>query len=168
MNTAQKYLAENPTIDVVHGTSDGNLFYNISDAKNHAKTLKDDTVETEYQEKKMVEVDTAENEKLLAATGDGCPIAKAEAAAKEKADADAKADADTKAELEAKEKADADAKAELEAKEKADADAKAELEAKEKADVKAKEEADVKAKAEADTKLKGPAVVKAKTTTPKK
>lgn len=82
----KEYLAENPKCDVIHSTSDGNLFYNESDAKNHANTLDDKTVETFNQEKKMVETDSKEDAQLLAATGekveDKLDTAKAEEPAK--------------------------------------------------------------------------------------
>ena len=45
-----EYLKQNPNVDVVHSTTDGNLFFTISDAKNYAKTLKDDAVTTTAQE----------------------------------------------------------------------------------------------------------------------
>ncbi len=47
--TPKKYLAENPKCDVIHSTSDGNLFYAKSDATNHAKSLEDKTVTTTRQ-----------------------------------------------------------------------------------------------------------------------
>ncbi|MFC4262469.1 hypothetical protein ACFOWM_06255 [Ferruginibacter yonginensis] len=49
---AKTYLKENPRCDVIHSTSDGNLFYVHCDAVNHAKTLEDKTVVTERQQPK--------------------------------------------------------------------------------------------------------------------
>jgi outer membrane biosynthesis protein TonB len=66
----KEYLAANPLSDVIHSTSDGQLFYNQSDAQNHANTLVDKTVETFNQEKKMVEAETKVDTALLAATGE--------------------------------------------------------------------------------------------------
>lgn len=43
---AQGLFATNKTLNEVHITSDGTAFYSVSDAKNHARTLKDKTVET--------------------------------------------------------------------------------------------------------------------------
>ena len=66
----KEYLAANPNCDVVHSTSDGTLFYNACDAKSHAQTLDDKTVETFNQEKKMAESNSKEDAKLLAATSE--------------------------------------------------------------------------------------------------
>lgn len=43
---AQGLFASNKTLNEVHITSDGTAFYSASDAKNHARTLKDKTVES--------------------------------------------------------------------------------------------------------------------------
>lgn len=43
---AQGLFASNKTLNEVHITSDGTAFYSASDAKNHARTLKDRTVES--------------------------------------------------------------------------------------------------------------------------
>ena len=60
----------NPNLKEAFVTADGTAFYNNNDAKNHAKTLKDKTVETVYNPKELEVVDAyelTEDEKELEA-----------------------------------------------------------------------------------------------------
>ncbi len=85
----------NPNLEKVHVTSDNTAFYQETDAKNHAKTLKDKTVETVYNPKTLEAVEAEELSK------EDQEVADFEAAEKAKADqgaADEKEAAD-KAEL---------------------------------------------------------------------
>ena len=50
----------NPNLKEAFVTADGTAFYNNNDAKNHAKTLKDKTVETVYNPKELEVVDAYE------------------------------------------------------------------------------------------------------------
>jgi hypothetical protein len=50
----------NPALKKAYITSDGTPFYQETDAKNHAKTLKDKTVEPVYNEKELQVVDEEE------------------------------------------------------------------------------------------------------------
>lgn len=70
----------NPNLEKVHVTSDNTPFYQENDAKNHAKSLKDKTVETVYNPKTL---DVVESEEL---TGEDLEIAEFEAAEKAKAE----------------------------------------------------------------------------------
>jgi hypothetical protein len=47
----------NPDLKKAYITADGTPFYQETDAKNHAKTLKDKSVETVYNEKELQVVD---------------------------------------------------------------------------------------------------------------
>lgn len=111
---SKKYLSDNPTVDVVFETTDGTLFYNKTDAINHAKTLSDNQV-TEARQNATPLVGAAmgdEEAALAAATGDTVntglcaePILEDELAAKIAAEAEQEA-ADAEA---AKAAADAEA-----------------------------------------------------------
>ena len=127
----------NPQLEKVFVTTDGEVFYNDNDAKNHAKKLEDKGVEILFNTK-FLEVVDQEN-----VSDDDNALAEFEADAKAKADADAKDEADAKV------KADADAKVKTDA----DAKEKAETDAKEKADADAKDDADAKEKAESEKKV---------------
>ena len=63
---AKKYLADNPKCDVIHSTTDGNLFYVKGDAVNHAKTLKDATVTTFERTEKVASDDNTNDGKTAA------------------------------------------------------------------------------------------------------
>ena len=102
---------QNPNLQKVYTTSDGECFYAENDAKNHAKNLKNKTVEPVYNEK-FLEVEGAEE-----LTADDQEMADFEAAEKEakaiaNEEAKAIADAESKgiADEEAKAIADAEAK----------------------------------------------------------
>lgn len=71
---------QNPSLEKVYCTSDGTPFYQENDAKNHAKTLKDKSVETVYNENLLEVVD---DEELI---GEDLEIAEFEAAEKAKAE----------------------------------------------------------------------------------
>ena len=73
----------NPNLEKVHVTSDNTPFYQENDAKNHAKSLKDKTVETVYNEKFLEVVGTEE------LTGEDKEMAEFEAAEKEREDQEA-------------------------------------------------------------------------------
>ncbi|MDN3671691.1 hypothetical protein QWY99_01245 [Flavobacterium branchiarum] len=65
-----KIFESNPDLKKAFITSDGTPFYQENDAKNHAKTLKDKTVEPVYNEKELQVVDAedlTEAEKEMAA-----------------------------------------------------------------------------------------------------
>ena len=96
----------NPHLEKVFVTTDGEVFYNDNDAKNHAKTLEDKGVEILFNTK-FLEVVDDEN-----VSEDDSTLAEFEADAKAKVDAKAKAETDAKAKTDAdtKVKADADAK----------------------------------------------------------
>jgi len=49
----QKIFKSHPNLEKAYITSDGTPFYQESDAKNHAKTLKDKSVEPIYNEKEL-------------------------------------------------------------------------------------------------------------------
>lgn len=51
---------QNPSLEKVYCTSDGTPFYQENDAKNHAKTLDNKTVETVYNESLLEVVDSEE------------------------------------------------------------------------------------------------------------
>ena len=51
---------QHPNLEKVYVTSDGTAFYQENDAKNHAKSLKDKTVEIVYNENLLEVVDSEE------------------------------------------------------------------------------------------------------------
>jgi hypothetical protein len=55
-----KIFETNPDLKKAYITSDGTPFYQDTDAKNHAKTLKDKTVEPVFNEKELQVVDEEE------------------------------------------------------------------------------------------------------------
>lgn len=55
-----KIFETNPDLKKAYITSDGTPFYQETDAKNHAKTLKDKTVEPVFNEKELQVVDEEE------------------------------------------------------------------------------------------------------------
>jgi hypothetical protein len=54
----------NPNLEKVHVTSDNTPFYQENDAKNHAKCLKDKTVETVYNPKSLEQKEADDKAKL--------------------------------------------------------------------------------------------------------
>lgn len=78
----------NPNLKEVHMTSDGQCFYNEYDAKMHAKTLKDKTVELVVNPNQLEVIVEDEDEDEQEAK------AKAEAEAKAEQEAEAKAKAE--------------------------------------------------------------------------
>lgn len=85
----------NPNLEKVHVTSDNTPFYQENDAKNHAKNLKDKSVETVYNPKSLEVVESEELSK------EDQELAEFEAAekAKEEQEAAAEKEADAKAKL---------------------------------------------------------------------
>ena len=59
-----KIFESNPNLKEVHMTSDGQSFYNDNDAKMHAKTLKDNSVELVMNPKFIAEMEVVDEEKL--------------------------------------------------------------------------------------------------------
>lgn len=57
---SQEIFKTNPDLKRAYITSDGTPFYQENDAKNHAKTLKDKSVEPIYNEKELQVVDAEE------------------------------------------------------------------------------------------------------------
>ena len=96
----------NPNLEKVHVTSDNTPFYQENDAKNHAKSLKDKTVETVYNEKFLEVVGTEE------LTGEDKELAEFEAAEKER-EAQEAADQKEKEDAAAAEQKEAEDKAKL-------------------------------------------------------
>ena len=103
-----KIFESNPQLKKVYVTSDGTPFYQENDAKNHAKTLEDKTVEPLYNELELTVVDEEEltPEQIEMAEFEAQEKAKADAAAQEQERLDKE-----QAEREADEKAKADAAA---------------------------------------------------------
>lgn len=85
-----KIFESNPDLKKAYITSDGTPFYQENDAKNHAKSLKDKTVEPVYNEKELQVVAGQE------LSDDDKEMAEFEAAEKE---AQAQQEAEEKAEL---------------------------------------------------------------------
>ncbi|MFE3868700.1 hypothetical protein ACFX5E_11525 [Flavobacterium sp. LS2P90] len=79
-----KIFETNPDLKKAYITSDGTPFYQETDAKNHAKTLKDKSVEPIFNEKELQVVDEEE------LTDADLEMAEFEAAEKLKADEEAK------------------------------------------------------------------------------
>lgn len=96
----------NPNLEKVHVTSDNTPFYQENDAKNHAKSLKDKTVETVYNPKSL---EVVESEEL---TGEDKELAEFEAAEKER-EAQEAAEQKEKEDRAADEQKEADDKAKL-------------------------------------------------------
>jgi len=99
---SKEVFEQHPDLEKVYCTSDGTPFYQENDAKNHAKTLKDKSVEAVYNENLLEvisEEDLSDSDKELA---------EFEAAEKVKADQEA-ADAAAQKEVEEKAKADQEA-----------------------------------------------------------
>lgn len=57
---SKEVFEQNPNLKKVYCTSDGTPFYQENDAKNHAKTLKDKSVETVYNENLLEVIDDEE------------------------------------------------------------------------------------------------------------
>ncbi len=113
----KEVFEQNPDLEKVYATSDGECFYNENDAKNHAKKLEVKTVETVYNEnllevideeeltdadKEMAEFEAAEKAKEEQAAQEAAAQKEAEEKAKEEQEAQeaaAKKEADDKAEL---------------------------------------------------------------------
>jgi len=74
----KEVFEQNPDLEKVYATSDGECFYNENDAKNHAKKLEVKTVETVYNEKFL---EVTDEEEL---TGVDKEVAEFEAAEKAK------------------------------------------------------------------------------------
>lgn len=94
----KEVFEQNPSLKKVYCTSDGTLFYQENDAKNHAKTLGNKTVETVYNEKLLEVVDSEElsKEDQELAEFEAAEKAKEEQAAQEAA---AQKEAEDKAEI---------------------------------------------------------------------
>lgn len=75
-----KIFESNPTLKKVFVTSDGEAFYQDTDARNHAKSLEDKSVEAVYNEKEFEVVDEVE------LTPEQIEMAEFEAAEKAKAE----------------------------------------------------------------------------------
>ena len=65
-----KIFESNPNLKEVHMTSDGQCFYNDNDAKMHAKTLEDKSVELVMNPTFLVDIEVVDEEKLDGGSGD--------------------------------------------------------------------------------------------------
>lgn len=92
---SKEVFEQNPHLDKVYTTADGECFYNENDAKNHAKKLDVKTVEPVYNENLLQVIDAEE------LTDSEKEMAEFEAAEKAKADQEAadQKEAEAKAEL---------------------------------------------------------------------
>ena len=91
---SKEVFEQNPHLDKVYTTTDGECFYNENDAKNHAKNLEVKTVETVYNENFLEVVgaeELTEAEKEMAEF-EAAEKAKEEQEAKEAAEEQAKAE----------------------------------------------------------------------------
>jgi membrane protein involved in colicin uptake len=140
----KKVFEQNPKLKKYYGTSDGEAFYQENDAKNHAKSLKDKTVECVENENFLEVIDSEElsDEQKEAAAFDAEQQAEVDKKEKEAAEAKIAEDARIEGERKAQEAADAKVKADAaDAKKAADAKVKAEAAAAKKAaDAAAKKE----------------------------